>query len=324
MTNPRRLVLALLLGVAVYGTFVVVSGLEQIRESLGHFRWGAFAIALSLASLNYVLRFGRWQYYLARLDVDGVRAYDSALIFLSGFMLTVTPGKVGEVFKSAVLKQTHGIPLSRTAPIVVAERLTDVLGVVALILIGSSTFGGGLTWAIAGGAFVSLGIGLIVWDRPATRLLAWLDTTRLAPRVPKLQQAYLSLRRLGDARSLVVASSISVLGWGLEGVALHVLLRGFGCDVTVVHALFFYATSTLAGALVPVPGGLGVTEAIMHEQMVRIGGLDVGDATGSMILIRFATLWWAVVVGFSAFALVRRRHTQRLSLSRVDTDAANG
>jgi hypothetical protein len=113
--NLRRLIWALLLGVALYGAFVLYAGYREIDASLHTFRWSAFAAALGLATLNYLLRFLKWEYYLARLGIRGVEKLDSLLVFLSGFVLTVTPGKVGEVFKSAVLAQTHGVPAARTA-----------------------------------------------------------------------------------------------------------------------------------------------------------------------------------------------------------------
>jgi glycosyltransferase 2 family protein len=74
--------------------------------------------------------------------------------------------------------------------------------------------------------------------------------------------------------------------------------------VSASLSTFFYATSTLVGAIVPVPGGLGITEGLLQEQMVRIGGVDVGVATAAMILVRLATLWFAVLVGFVAYALL--------------------
>ncbi|HXS16563.1 MAG TPA: hypothetical protein VN764_05225, partial [Polyangiaceae bacterium] len=77
-------------------------------------------------------------------------------------------------------------------------------------------------------------------------------------------------------------------------------------------AVFFYSTATLAGALVPVPGGLGVAEGIMQSQLIGMGGVSHAAATGSMLLIRFATLWWAVIVGFVALALLKRRHPSLL------------
>ncbi|GMV12304.1 MAG: flippase-like domain-containing protein [Polyangiaceae bacterium] len=305
----RKLVIAMLLGVAVYGVFVAWAGYRDIRASLQSFRWSAFALALGLASANYGLRFLKWEYYLARLEIRGIPKLDSLLVFLSGFVLTVTPGKVGEVFKSAVLAETHGVAAARTAPIVVAERLTDVIGVIALIVIGSLGFSGGLLWAGIGSAAVACGLVFVLWRAPGEALLAFLERRpgRLASAAPKLREAFDSLRIVASPGALLWPSFLSVLGWGGEGVALYLLVRGFGVDVPAPLAMFFYATATLAGAVIPVPGGLGVAEAMIQEQLVRLARVPHSAATSAMILIRFATLWWAVVVGFVALAVLRRR-----------------
>jgi glycosyltransferase 2 family protein len=305
----RKVVIAMLIGVAIYGLFVLYAGYAKIGESLGHFHYSAFFAALLLSSFNYGLRFLKWEYYLARLEVRGVPKLESLLVFLSGFVLTVTPGKVGEVFKSAVLAETHGVPAVRTAPIIVAERLTDVIAVIALIVAGSSAFHGGLPWAIAGTIAVGFGLTLILWRTPALALFGWLERPggRLTSFAPKLREGYEGLRIVATPSALLWPTFLSIVGWGSEGYALFLLLRGFGCPVEPTLAIFFYSTATLAGAIVPVPGGLGVAEALIQEQLVHLGGVAEGPATASMILIRFATLWWAVVVGFAALALLRMR-----------------
>lgn len=305
----RRLLAATLLAVALYGAFVVYAGVREIGESLRSFRWWTFALALALASFNYGLRFAKWEYYLHRLQIRGIPKLDSLLVFLSGFVLTVTPGKVGEVFKSAVLAETHGVSGARTAPIVVAERLTDVIGVIVLILLGSTGFPGGLTWAMIGSALVLLGLVLIAWRAPGLLLIGWLERRqgRLQRFAPKLREAFESLRVLASPRALLWPSLLSIVGWGAEGLALYLLLLGFQATAALPLTIFFYATATLAGAIIPVPGGLGVAEAMIQEQLVRLGNVGQGDATSAMILIRFATLWWAVIVGFAALALLRRK-----------------
>jgi glycosyltransferase 2 family protein len=308
--NLRRLIVALLIGVALYGAFVLYAGYREIDASLHTFHWSAFAAALGLASSNYLLRFLKWEYYLARLGIRGVEKRDSLLVFLSGFVLTVTPGKVGEVFKSAVLAQTHGVPAARTAPIIVAERLTDVIGVVLLIVLGSAGFSGGLPWAAAGTVAVLVGLVLILWDKPLVTLIRWCETRpgRLATLAPKLTEAHASLKIVASPGALIWPTLLSVLAWGCEGVALYVILSGFGAGIGLTLSVFFYTTATLAGAIIPVPGGLGVTEAMIHEQLVRLGGVEQAAATSSMILVRFATLWWAVLVGFLALFLLRIRY----------------
>jgi uncharacterized membrane protein YbhN (UPF0104 family) len=310
----RRILGAMLLGVLVYGAFVLYTGLSKIQESLARFHWSALAVALALASANYLVRFAKWQYYLARLEIRGVAWLDSLLIFLSGFVLTITPGKVGEVFKSAVLARTHDVPAERTAPIVVAERLTDAIGVIALIVVGSGAFAGGLGWAIAGTLAVAFGVGFIVWERPGLAIVGWMEGREgaLGRIGPKIRIALKSLRVVAGPAALIWPTLLSIVAWACEGVALFVLLRGFNAPVPLGVAIFFYSTATLAGALIPVPGGLGVAETMIQEQLVRLGGVAQGDATASMILVRFATLWWAVLVGFLALGILRLRFPERL------------
>jgi uncharacterized protein (TIRG00374 family) len=310
----RRVAFAMLLGVLLYGVLVVVRGASAISAALATFAWSSFGWALALAASNYALRFVKWEYYLAVLEVRGVPKLDSFLTFLSGFVLTVTPGKVGEVFKSFVLQRIHDVPVERTAPIVVAERVTDLIGVIVMIAAGSSTFPGGGVWATLGALVVVGVIGLVSSERLSRLFLDLLARLpgplgRVARRLePKVVSALRSLRVLTRAKHLVVPAALSVVAWGLEGVALGVLLRGFGAELGMLPVGFFYATATLAGALVPVPGGLGVTEKILEEGLYRVGGVASEVATASMILVRFATLWFAVLVGFGALGLLRARH----------------
>ncbi len=316
----RRVLVAMLLGVVVYGGFAVWRGLDQIGGALARFRWWTFGVACALAFGSYLTRWLKWEFYLSRLDIRGVPRKDSLYTFLSGFVLTVTPGKVGEVFKSVLLFETYGVPVARTAPIVVAERLTDVIGVVVLVAVGSIGLSGGLLWAALGTTAV-LGLLAVVSIRPLSHAL--IRAIERMPGVfrrlgPKLHEAYDSLATLLRPSNLLVPAVLSIGAWSLECLSLWIILRGFGQTTSVGLATFFYATSTLAGALVPVPGGLGVTETSLQAQMQELGRVAPGTSTAAMILVRFATLWFAVLIGFVALSLLKRRHPYLLA------DAAGG
>jgi glycosyltransferase 2 family protein len=322
----RRVLLVTLVGVLLYGLFAVYTGVHEIGASMASFRWSTFWGALGLACLNYLLRFGKWQYYLARLDIRSIPRIDSLLVFLSGFVLTITPGKVGEVFKSAVLAKTHGIPLERTATIVIADRLTDVIGIVLLILVGGATFPAGLPWALAGVAAVAVGLFFILWQPPARRLCNWLEQRegRLARFVPKLRHALDNLRVLARPSALPVPTLLSLVAWGAEGTALWLLLGGFAEPVPWPLAVVVYSSATLAGALIPVPGGLGVVESLLRQGLIGWGHVALGAATAAMILVRLCTLWWAVVVGFLALFLLRLRFPRALSDSQAADAVGTG
>ncbi len=321
----RRLLGAMILGVFVYAGFAFYRGMREIESTLYRFHWSAFALACTLAFGNYLTRFVKWEYYLARLGIRGIPKIDSLLTFLSGLVLTVTPGKVGEVFKSVVLQQTHQVSVARTAPIVLAERLTDVIGIVILIVAGSAGFSGGIVWAIAGSVLVLIVLAAIGSDA----VFEWVVrlATRGPPRFrklePKLREAWASLRTMTTPRALIVPTLLSVVAWSLEGLALYVILHGFGEQTPLLVACFFYATATLAGALIPVPGGLGITEGTLEEQLRHFGNVGKFTSTSAMILMRFATLWFAVLVGFVALGLMRLRYPALMrEISEVPPRAA--
>jgi glycosyltransferase 2 family protein len=310
--NVRRVIGVMLLAIAVYFAMALYTGLDKIAASLGHYAWWTFGAACALAFSNYVLRFFKWEYYLGVLGIRGVPKGESFLVFLSGFVLTVTPGKVGEVFKSVILFQLHKVPIQRTAPIVVAERVTDLIGIIVLITIGSFSFSSGLVWASFGAAVV---LALLVFVASPRLARAFLDVLPRLPGppgrafgrvVPKIEEALDQLRELCTPRRLVWPTLLSIAAWTCEGVALWVILGGFPTPRPgLPFTAFVYATATLAGALIPVPGGLGVTDGIIKGQLSALGGVPAGTDTAAMMLVRFATLWFAVAVGFVALAILR-------------------
>ncbi|HEX7500273.1 MAG TPA: flippase-like domain-containing protein, partial [Polyangia bacterium] len=134
-----KIILGVAAGVAIYVAFSVWADARSVGRALAGFQWTIALAALALASLNYLVRFIRWHYYLKVLGL-AVPAGHSFLVFLAGFSLTVTPGKLGEVVKALLLRESHGIPAARTAPIVVAERFTDLMGLLLLACVGIFTF----------------------------------------------------------------------------------------------------------------------------------------------------------------------------------------
>ncbi len=312
--NFGRILVALFLFVALYAVYAMVTGFSKLRAGLEVFHWSAFAAACGLAAGNYFLRFLKWEFYLAKLQIRGVKKVDSLLTFLSGFVLTVSPGKVGEVFKSLVLHETYEVPMPKTAPIVVAERVTDLIGIIVLIVLGSLGFHGGLFVAALGATLVLSLLGVISSRKLSMWIIAFVGRLpgpfrRIAP---KLEQAYESLTILVAPKNLVLPTVLSIGAWSLECLALWVILRGFGENVPVMLCIFFYATSTLAGAIIPVPGGLGITEEGLREQMMNVAKVGAGVSTAAMMLVRFATLWFAVLIGFLALGLLKLRYPKLL------------
>ncbi|MEZ4399077.1 MAG: lysylphosphatidylglycerol synthase transmembrane domain-containing protein [Kofleriaceae bacterium] len=309
MANPRRVVTLIVAIAAVIAAFTLLGDVRAVRDRLGGFAWGTFVAALGLAVANYALRFARWQGYLRTRQL-AVPAGTSALVFVAGFSMAVTPGKLGELIKSFLLRELADVPVAASASIVIAERVSDLLALLVLAVVGVAIYGVAVEVVIASAAVVAIGLAVILWRRLGVWLIELVTTPRrLAGVRPKLLEIYGGLAALAQPRVLAWSTVLSVAAWACEGLGFAIIVSGFpGASVAIGMALLIYAATTIAGALSFLPGGLGVTEGAMTLLLVEQAvGVDRGTATAATILTRLATLWFAVLLGAVALAVARRR-----------------
>ena len=302
----RRLLVPALLGLLALIGLALVADARQLAGRLREFELPLLAPVLALSLVNYALRFGRWQLYLRTLDVE-LPVGRSLAVFLVGFLLSVTPGKAGELGKAWLVRELGGGAALKALPAVLGERVTDLLGVVLVAAVGAVAFPGG-PWIAAGGVgFVLVVASLLGWRRAAEALfrraerLPW-----LGPRVHHLHELYERLLRLISRACSPPASTLSTLAWGAEGVGFRLVVGSYARGVGLGASLFNYAASTLLGGASMLPGGLLASEGSLTA-LLSSQGLDTATAASATLIIRAATLWFAVALGLAALPWVLRR-----------------
>jgi uncharacterized protein (TIRG00374 family) len=95
------------------------------------------------------------------------------------------------------------------------------------------------------------------------------------------------------------------VSWGAEGCGLYVITQSLDLPVSLPHAVGIYALAMLGGAASLVPGGLGGAEAVMAG-LLAASGAGLPEAVAATLICRAATLWFAILLGMIAMALVRR------------------
>ncbi len=305
----KRILLSVVIGIVVVALLGLVSDLRQVGASLSNFAWHTVPIILGLTILNYVLRWLKWDIYLRHLNLGTkVSRGDSALLFTAGMVMAVTPGKIGEVLKSYLLRRINQTPVSVSAPIVVAERMTDGIAMLLLMGVGLTLYppAAPLFWALVGATV--LGIMLIQSTRTVNWMLSLVAHTRFAQ---PLQNAYQSSRMLLGWRLLSGVTLISVISWLFECIAFMYVLEGLGITPSLVvlqQSTFIFAASTLFGLVSLLPGGLGVSEASSTGLLVWMIPMSTAAAAAATMLIRFGTLWFGVLLGVGALAWFNRRY----------------
>lgn len=310
----RALILSIVVATAGYLAFSLWGGWEEVVAAFVQIGLLGTLIALSLSLVNYGLRFGRWQLYLSKLG-HRVPWSPSLRIYLSGFALTTTPGKAGEAFRGVLLKQ-RGVPFPATFAAFISERLSDLVAIVLLTLVGLAQYPQARGIVLAG----VLGIVVVLVCLSSQTLLDRLHRWASARQGKLMALLAHGSETLGGARRchrpglLGVATVISVIAWGAEALAFYWMLGWLGADIPLSFAIFVYALSMLAGALSFLPGGLGGAEAVMVSLLV-LKGMTMPAAIAATVFIRLATLWFAVVIGL--VALIRSRHGEKLTQETV-------
>jgi len=319
-TLRRRLLVFLGLGLLVFLGLAVWGGIREVWHTFLSFHWAFMPLALGFTALNYLLRWQKWHYYLRYLGIRDVGWYDSALLFTAGMTMAVTPGKLGEVFKSYLLKRLDGTPMSLSAPIVVAERLTDGLG---MLLIA------GLSAAAAVAAFghetsrllIATGAGLLL---AAAFLIVIAQNRRLAMRLIAVGERFRPVRRFSTSLRTLYQSTYQLLGWKPllwmtvqsalswfgECIAFYYVLRGLGApggSNLLWQGSFIFAAGTLLGLVSFLPGGLLVTDASYAGLIRTLDLLGRDGAATASFLIRLFTLWFGVSLGALALFVLSHR-----------------
>ena len=303
------LAIALVIAVAALST---IGDVRHLGERLDQFEWRALGVAIALATANYALRFVRWQLYLTRQSVS-VPLASSVVVFGAGLSLSITPAKLGELVKSYLLREMHGVAAARTAPIVVAERVSDLVALLVLAVIGVAVYGVDARFVIAAGVLVGIGLVLLAWQRPTRALIDLVTRPRRFARLrTPLHETLGHLATLCRPWPLLVSTLIAVPAWGCECIGFWVICNAFpATDVRLGFAAAIYAGTTIAGALSFLPGGLGVTEGAMTLALVDGSQVDRATAVAATLLARLATLWFAVALGVVFLAIARARIRSR-------------
>ena len=318
----RRLFAGIVLAIVIYVAFALVADIRDVGASLARFRWSALAVGFALASTNYVLRVLRWLLYLDALELRIPRGR-AILCFFAGFAMTISPGKIGEVLKSYLLKRSDDIPVATTAPIVIAERLTDVLALLALVVVGVGAYAAQITSASDGPfspvaalaivAAVSVLGTVALSHRPTVMFLIG-----FARRLPVGREVGRSVR--GRLRVDACAPAPERHGAGRGAGGPGVVSRGV-CAVDHRSGLSGCRTDARADRLrlradhvarvrsASCPEGSASPRArwvCCWSGCAR--SPDLPAAVGATYLIRLATLWFAVVIGVVALGAYRVRY----------------
>jgi uncharacterized protein (TIRG00374 family) len=264
--------------------------------------------ALAIYYATFPLRARRW----ARLLREGglrLRGRDLLEILMLGwFVNCLAPAKLGDLYRSYLVKQRFNVSLSRTVGVVVAERLLDIFVVFALLVVGGYVAFGRTVLPDLRLVYLS-GILLAV-----AIVVAFIAVYFIAPRLAHLFPG--EVRRIGrlfregvlhSFRALPEAGPETIVIWLAEAGRLAFVLAALRLELPISGVIFVAVASSLLTTVPLTPAGFGFVELAVVYVLTTGFGLATHDAIAVAVLDRLVSVFSVILVGGALYARHRRQ-----------------
>jgi glycosyltransferase 2 family protein len=296
----RLRVFAILGLIASFGVFILVAvfgGFSNVLGVIEHANLNYFLLALVCVFLGYMVRYGKWGYYLHTLGIK-VKQTKSFLIYLSAYGMDITPGRIGRIVAAYTLKKITKIKFMSIVPIVTMDLFTDFFGFALLALAAAIYIRKYLIYVAAFDLVLIIPFILVINPWLFNRIKTKKKKGYFTKKIEKHGANYYMSQNKLNRPSIYVASLIfTVPADILNSMGLYFSLLAVGIRPNALVSLFIFSTSQIFGMVSTLPGSIGVADATLVALLKTMLGLSSTYSSAVTILTRVATLWFGVLLG---------------------------
>jgi len=300
MKLDNKIIPILVATIGIYALFLFISDYNVISEKISNFKINYLPLILFFVSASWIPLIIKWHFLLKNSEVN-IPLTKSITVWFAGIAFSITPGHVGALIKSQILKTSSNIPRTKTVPIIIVETAYDLIGailasVIGIIILGMEFY---LIIIAISGLVV---IFFFMYHKPASELFF----NRIAKLkffskyIENLPEFYKIVKKSTNVKAATICILLALTYWFMVSAAAYYTLIAFDVNILdYLKVLAIYTTSSLLGAISFIPGGIGVTEGSIAG-LFTLNGIDVSTALILSVMIRVLILWFSVCVGFIA------------------------
>jgi len=300
MKLDNKIIPILVATIGIYALFLFISDYNVISEKISNFKINYLPLILFFVSASWIPLIIKWHFLLKNSEVN-IPLTKSITVWFAGIAFSITPGHVGALIKSQILKTSSNIPRTKTVPIIIVEKAYELIGailasVIGIIILGMEFY---LIIIAISGLVV---IFFFMYHKPASELF-FNRITKLkffSKYVENLSEFYEIVKKSTNVKVATICILLALTYWFMVSAAAYYTLIAFDVNILdFLKVLAIYTTSSLLGAISFIPGGIGVTEGSIAG-LFTLNGIDVSTALILSVMIRVLILWFSVCVGFIA------------------------
>jgi len=311
----RKRAILMFASIAIILIWLYLSNPADILKNVRGTDPSFLAAAVGMMLLSLALKSYRWKLFLKDIDVSVPFSLAFTSFTAGLFISMLTPARVGEPVRGYILKKKIGSSFTQALPLIIVERVIDLVVVLIFSFIGIIAFGSLIAsdtsimiqaGTVAAIVIMAVMIAALYSEKVGRGLLGLLSKTPLAKHAEagaeKIMSNFYESTKKIRKRTWLYAISISFTVWAMEGMILLVAIMSVGGQIGALTAIEIIAISQVIGLISSLPGGLGSIEAVMTITLVPFIG-SVPLATAMVLLYRLASFWPAMLIG--AVALIR-------------------
>jgi uncharacterized membrane protein YbhN (UPF0104 family) len=234
----------------------------------------------------------------------------TALQFAITFVNLAMPSSAARAAVVIRFFQRSGVQPTAAVAIGVLDSVAQFLAQITLV-VGILVFGIGSLDLDLTSNFSANGLVTLLWWLLAILVVAVLVVLL----VPKLRALLFAAARKGweqigpllkSPRRLIKMYAYNMSSELLFALCMYTVLRAFNQDVGYLDVVAVNVVVALFAGLMPVPGGVGVTEAALTAGFIAIG-VDEATAFAAALTYRMLTFYTQPIIGFGAFQWLKKQ-----------------
>jgi uncharacterized protein (TIRG00374 family) len=265
------------------------------------------ACALAVYYATFPLRAARWALLLREGGADIQWRGLVRILLLGWFVNSLVPAKLGDLYRSYLVKRKFGISLSRTVGVVVAERLLDLVVVFGLLVLGGY---------VAFGRTILPDLWIVYVTGAVLGVLIAVGLVAIYAAGPRIARFFPGeIRRIGrlfregvlhSFRALPFAAALTLVIWVAEAMRLMFVLWALGLELPASGIVFVAVATSLLTTVPLTPAGFGFVEIAMVYVLTEGFGLSQSSAVAVAVLDRAVSVFSVIVVGAIVYARTSR------------------
>ena len=259
-----------------------------------------YVLAIAVHYSSFYVRGLRWKKLLNTIQIRASTPALTEMVFLSWFANSIVPAKIGDVYRSYLLKRYNSAPMSTSLGTIVVERIFDIAVLMILLSVsGAILFKDKIPEHILQSLEVGyILLGIVIFGLVFLKVFK----NRIVQIIPNkfvmvFENMYSSVYdSFSNVNTFVNVSTLTIVSWFLESGRFFLVTRALGVDLNLPVIIFVVLAASLITAIPLTPAGLGAVE-VSIVGILAIMGIDTATGTSIALLDRVISYWSILAVG---------------------------